>query len=123
MKRWAIFFGLLLIGIVILADLGDLGWFKIIYNFPLGDKLGHFILFGVLSLLVNLSLMQDHPARDRRGMAAAASLAIMILIGLEELSQNWFATRFADPWDWLAGCMGVIIFAWLAVRIKNKQPA
>ncbi len=123
MKRWAIFFGLFLIGIVILADVGDLGWIKKIYDFPFGDKLGHFILFGLLSLLVNLSLMQEHPAWDQRRVAAAASLAIIILIGLEELSQNWFATRSADPWDWLAGCAGVTLFAWLAVRIKNTPPA
>lgn len=123
MKRWAFFFGLFLIGIVILADLGDLGWINKIYDFPFGDKLGHFILFGLLSLLVNLSLMQEHPAWDQRGVTVAASLAIMILIGLEEFSQNWFATRSADLWDWLAGCAGVALFAWLAVRIKNKQPA
>ncbi len=121
LRPWAIFFGLFLVLIVILADVGDLGWLKRIYDFPLGDKLGHFTLFGLLSLLINLSLFQDHPGWDRRRTALVAGLAIIVLIGLEEISQNWFATRSADVFDWLAGSLGVILFAGLAVWIKRKR--
>ncbi len=123
MKRWVLFFSLFLIAIVVLADIGDLGWLRKVYDFPFGDKLGHFILFGLLSLLVNLSLIQDHPEWDRRRSAAMASLSIIVLIGLEEFSQQWFVTRSADVFDWLAGCTGVLLFAWLAVRMRNRQPA
>lgn len=119
MKPWAIFFGLFLLFIIVLADIGNLGWLGRVYSIPYGDKVGHFVLFGLLSFVVDLSLFQNRPAQDRRRLAMIASLIIITVIGLEEISQNWFPTRSADLFDWLSGCAGVILFSWLAVRIKT----
>ncbi len=57
MKRWAILCGLAILLIVILADTRRLGFLGVIYDFPNGDKVGHFLLFGLLSLLVNLAVV------------------------------------------------------------------
>lgn len=119
MKRWAIFFGLFLIIIVVLADTRHLGDLGEIYNFPYGDKVGHFVLFGLLSLVVNLSVFEARPNADRKRLAVITSLILALLIGLEEISQIWFHTRSADVFDWLASCSGVAFFAWLAVRLKR----
>jgi polysaccharide biosynthesis protein VpsQ len=57
MKWLATLFGLFIIAIVILADTRHLGFLYALYNFPFGDKVGHFFLFGLLSLFVNLSVI------------------------------------------------------------------
>ncbi len=58
MKRWAIFFGLFIVLIIILADTRHMGYLGRVYDFPNGDKVGHFILFGLLSFVVNLSVFE-----------------------------------------------------------------
>ena len=50
-------FFLFIIVIVVLADQGRLpGFVTVLVDFPNGDKVGHFLLMGGLSLLVNLAL-------------------------------------------------------------------
>jgi VanZ family protein len=120
MKRLAILFGLFIITIIILADLGDLGPLHAIYDVPFGDKLGHFILYGILALLVDLSLFQSFPGNDPRRVALLSGLGLALLIGLEEFSQKLFATRNFDLLDLTAGYLGVIFFSWLALRIKKR---
>jgi len=59
MKWLAAFFGLFILVVILLADLGKLGFLYSIYRFPNGDKLGHFILFGILTFLIDLSLFRS----------------------------------------------------------------
>jgi hypothetical protein len=44
--------------VIVLADTGDLGFLHAAYDFPGGDKAGHFVLFGMLSLLTNAGIRQ-----------------------------------------------------------------
>jgi len=67
MKRLAIFFGVFIVVIIILADEGKLGFLHAVYDFPYGDKAGHFILCGKLSLVVNLSVFEARPPRTSSG--------------------------------------------------------
>ncbi|MCL4530575.1 MAG: VanZ family protein [Chloroflexi bacterium] len=119
MKRWAIFFGLVILAIIVLADEGRLGFLQALYDFPYGDKAGHFILFGLLGLIVNLSVFEARPASDFKRLAVITSLILALLIGLEELSQIWFPKRTFDLLDLAASYLGVALFAWLAVRLKR----
>jgi len=121
MKRWAVFFGLFIVAIIILADEGRLGPLYRLYNFPYGDKAGHFLLYGLLSLVVNLSVFEARPAIDLGKLALATSLVLALLIGLEEYSQRFFPTRTSDWVDLAAGYLGVALFAWLAVRLKQQN--
>ena len=89
MKRWAIFFGLFIVVIIILADRNQLGFLGRIYDFPNGDKVGHFFLYGLLSLVVNLSVFEARPNADRKRLAVITSLILAILIGAEEYSQRF----------------------------------
>ncbi len=120
MKRLAILYGLFIITIIILADLGDLGSLHFIYDVPYGDKLGHFILYGILALLVDLGLFQSFPNLDRGRVALISGLCLALLIGLEELSQIFFEKRNSDLLDLTAGYLGVTFFSWLALWIKNR---
>ncbi len=119
MKRWAILFGLVILAIIVLADEGRLGFLYALYDFPYGDKVGHFILFGLLSLLINLSVFEARPNADKKRLAVIVGLILAFLIGLEELSQIWFPTRSFDLLDLAASYLGVAFFAWLAIKIKN----
>jgi len=120
MLRWAVFFGSFIVVIIILADTGHLGFLHAVYDFPYGDKAGHFILYGLLSLVVNLSVFEARPAADRRRLAVITSLLLAVVIGLEEYSQRFFPTRTSDIFDLTASYLGVALFAWLAVRLKQK---
>ncbi len=121
MKKWAVAFGVVIVGIIVLADRGQLGFLGRLYDFPYGDKVGHFVLYGVLSLLVNLAVFEAWPRGDRLSLALRASLLLALLIGLEEYSQRWFRTRHSSWTDLLASYLGVAFFAWLAMTIDQRR--
>ena len=115
MLKWlTVLLGLFIILIIILADTGHLGILSYINGIPYADKLGHFILYGVLALLVNLTLLRAFPAYDRVRLVVISSLVLALLIGLEEFSQRSFSTRTFSLGDLSASYLGVISFAWLA---------
>jgi polysaccharide biosynthesis protein VpsQ len=119
MIRWAIFFGAFILLVIALADTGHLGWVGRIYDFPNGDKLGHFTLFGLLGFVIDLSVFEARPAGDKKRLVIITSLILAAFIGAEEISQIFFPVRTADLFDWLASCAGVACFAWLAYRLKS----
>ncbi len=121
MKRWAILFAMFLAFIIILADTGHLGLLGLVYDFPLGDKAGHFILYGILSLLVNLSVFEACAVSRIRRSVVICSFALAIPIALEEFSQQWIHTRTFSLLDLAASYLGVAAFAWLAVEIQKRR--
>ena len=116
MKWLAILFTLYIILIIVLADTGNLGILTLINRIPFADKVGHFILYGILALLINLSLFRSFPSQSPRRIAVITGLILALLIGLEEFSQRYFSTRTFSLGDLSASYLGVIIFSWLAVK-------
>jgi hypothetical protein len=55
-KILTIIYILILAGIIVLADLNGTNFFAFIAYIPFGDKIGHFGLMGMFSLLINLAL-------------------------------------------------------------------
>jgi len=119
MKWITILFFLFIILIIILADRGQLGILKLVNQIPYGDKTGHFILYGILTFLVDLTLFQALPLRSPKLVAVTSGLVLGLLIGLEEVSQQYFASRTFSLQDLAASYLGVIFFSWLALRIKK----
>jgi VanZ family protein len=119
MKWITILFALFIILIIVLADLGKLGILQAVNQIPLGDKAGHFILYGILTLLINLTLFRSTPVQNRKRVAVTSGLILALLIGLEEFSQQNFASRTFSLGDLTASYLGVIFFSWLALRIKK----
>jgi hypothetical protein len=101
-------FILVLVLIVLIANLG-LGpvYFPFIYHYPGLDKVGHFILMGLLSLLIN-SLYIAEKIRFFSLRILKGSLAVFLVVFLEELSQI-FLTYRAFSWLDLAFDLGGII--------------
>jgi VanZ family protein len=120
MKWLAILFALFLLLIVILADIGALPHFLQVWiDLPYGDKVGHFILYGILTLLVDLALFRSLPNRSPKRVAVRSGWILAILIGLEEFSQQFFANRTFSLKDLAASYLGLIFFSWLALRIRK----
>jgi VanZ family protein len=127
MKWLAIIFGLFIITIIVLADLGKLGFIYFLYSFKYGDKVGHFILYGILTLLIDLTLFRSSAQGDSvtvlpswRQVAVKVGLILAFAITVEEFSQQYFSKRTFDLIDLTASFLGVIFFSWLAVKIKSR---
>ena len=116
MKWLTILFTLFIILIIVLADTGNLGILAILYRIPFADKVGHFLLYGILVLLINLTLFRSIPSQNRNWIALLSGLTLALLIGLEELSQQNFSSRTFDLVDLSASYLGVIVFSWLAIK-------
>ncbi len=129
MKRIAFIFGIIIIVIVVLADTRKLGFIGALYDFPYGDKVGHFLLFGLFSLVDNFSVFETRStstastevASDYTRPAIITSLIIAAFAGMEELSQVWFPSRTSSIYDLLASCIGISFFTWLYLRLIKKE--
>ena len=121
MKWLTVLFALFIILIIVLADLGKLGILQTLNQIPLGDKAGHFILYGILIFLVNLTLFRSIPFQSRTRIAVTSGLILALLIGLEEFSQRNFPSRTFDMGDLTASYLGLLFFSWLALRTTNRD--
>ena len=114
MRKWLLvttaLFALLIVAIVVAANADALPLpLERLTNFPGGDKTGHFILFGILSFLLNKSALMVCPQRTPLRLILSVSLLLSILIGLEEWSQSLFPARTASLSDLLASYAGVFV--------------
>ncbi|TFG72458.1 MAG: VanZ family protein [Anaerolineales bacterium] len=107
-------FMILLIGIIAIANVG-LGStvFAFLEYIPGGDKTGHFILIGMLSFLVNLS-MGAKTTPWKSITVLKGSLIVFIVVFAEECSQIFLKYRGFDLIDLLADTAGICVFGSLA---------
>lgn len=96
------------ISLIILADSGHAGglW-SFIASIPGGDKLGHLVLVGTLSVLLNL-LLENRRAPFPCNRIMLGSLILIIATTLEEASQAWIPHRNFDLFDALANIVGAL---------------
>ncbi len=121
LRTITILFAFLIAAIIILADTDNLGFLKFVYDFPYGDKVGHFILYGILSFLLNLTFLHSHLSRSSKKIVITVTLLLALAIGLEEWSQNFFPKRSPDWLDLTFSYLGVALGAWLAYK-KSPLP-
>jgi polysaccharide biosynthesis protein VpsQ len=119
MMKWlAILFTFFILLIIVLADAGILNrYVGFIYEVPFGDKVGHFILYGLLTLLVDMALIRARPDQSRKRLAMQCGLVLALLIGLEEFSQQYFSSRTFDLVDLTFSYLGVVFFSWVALKM------
>ena len=120
MKYISVLFLVFIIAVIVLADNGSLPHsLRAIYDFPNGDKLGHFILFGLLDFFITRAFLSSFPSKSRCRVTLSIGLILAIFIAIEEWSQQFFSARTFDLLDLLASCIGVIVGGWAAY--KNKK--
>ena len=104
-----VIFGVFLVGIIVAANRGACGWlWSLSANIPHGDKVGHLVLIGFCSFLLNGSLGGRRAPGRFRGLMLG-SLLLLIVVTIEEGSQFFNVHRTCDPVDWLANVMGVAL--------------
>ncbi len=113
---------ILCVAVIVLADSGNLPRpIRAIYDFPNGDKLGHFILFGLLTFFITRAFLSAFPSKSRGWVTLSIALILALLIGFEEFSQKFFSTRSFDLIDLLASYAGIVTFGFLAVYWKRPR--
>ena len=120
-KVLTIVFVVFLIGVVIVANLG-LGpvVFRFLKYIPGGDKAGHFVLMGLLSLLVNLSFGAQRVTVGGLPLLKG-SLIVMAVVTVEELSQLLLKHRGFDLLDLAMDYLGIVAFGVLAEHLVQHR--
>lgn len=110
----------ILAGIVVLADIKQTQrLFTPIRSLPLGDKIGHFCLMGIFSLLVNLAL-NAKTVRFWKLHYLFGSLIVAAVVTTEEFSQMFIRGRTFDVYDLVFDSAGILIFGETACFICRK---
>lgn len=107
--------------VIIAADMGQLNFFiRWIHSIPYGDKLGHFLLVGMLAFVINLSWKS---ARFRWGWGSIlkGSFIVFIIITLEEISQLFISYRHFDFGDLLSNYLGILLLGHLAIYLAPRE--
>lgn len=87
----------------------DTVFFYFTRQVPLGDKVSHFLLFGILTLLCNCSWPQKHLQLCKQRIPIG-TLLIVIFVTLEECSQYFLPNRTFDLYDYAASLLGIALF-------------
>ncbi len=120
MKYASVVFFIFIVVIVILADLGNLPpSIRALYRFPNGDKVGHFILFGLLNFFLTRAFAYPVDVRPRKRVTVSISMILAFFLALEEWSQQFLSSRTFDLLDLLAGCLGLTIGGWASWKWRN----
>lgn len=95
-------------------------WITMLYDFPNGDKVGHFLLMGVAAFLINMALS------DRSFLIAKISipygpLIFAILVTLEEISQQFFPNRTYSLEDLAFSFAGILVLGILPSRLILRR--
>ncbi|GIU44220.1 hypothetical protein BEL05_06785 [Shewanella colwelliana] len=117
----SVLFSLFLGWIIFSADTGQSNlFFELIRHVPYGDKWGHLLLFGTLTLLVTLG---TNFKRVRLGGFSPylGAIAVAVIVLIEECSQAYFPQRTFDLFDLLADAIGILMFSWLSYLIEIKR--
>jgi VanZ family protein len=119
-KILTIVYVFILAGIIVLADLKGTRYLMNFVGFvPYGDKVGHFLLMGTFSLMLNLALS----ARTFRFLNTnflLGTLIVLTIVTLEEFSQIFISGRTFDLTDLIADFAGIIIFGEIARYICRR---
>ena len=117
MRYFAALFLAFIIGLIVLADAGLLPDFiNAIYDFPNGDKVGHFILYGLLNFFITRAFLSALPTRRGGWVTLSVGLILALFVALEEFSQKYFASRTFSLLDLTASLLGIIIGGWVAYK-------
>jgi len=103
------FFGFIL-WIIYLANTGQPSvFFKLIASIPYGDKLGHFCLFGLLTLAANFTCkLKSFKILSMK--VYLGSILVLMFVVFEEFSQFYITNRTFDIIDLSADFIGIVFF-------------
>jgi hypothetical protein len=95
-------------------------FFRFAASLPWGDKLGHFVLFGILTLFTNFAL-GFRLFQLRRIKLPVGSLIVLVFACAEELSQWSNVNRNFDFIDLTCGILGILVASLATRRCLNAK--
>lgn len=117
MRYFAALFLAFIIGLIVLADADLLPDFiNAIYDFPNGDKVGHFVLYGLLNFFITRAFLSSLPTRRGGWVTLSVGSILALFVALEELSQMFFSARTFSLLDLTASLLGIIVGGWVAYK-------
>lgn len=119
----ALVFFAFILWVIYLANAGQSSYFfKLVGMIPHGDKVGHFMLFGLLTLFVNIATKCRCLSLGEISIYWG-SLAVWLFVTIEEFSQHFIPTRTLDIYDYLADLIGITIFSLLSFVYQRRLNA
>jgi len=117
-------FFIFIIGIIIAANRGSLGnSFSFASQIPYFDKIGHFILMGLLAFFAIISLVPRMRGPQQKATLKIVAI-LLVMIALEEISQHFIPSRTFSIADYLCGFIGVLVASfvskWLPLQQKSR---
>ena len=94
--------------------------FRFIRSLPMGDKIGHFFLMGMLSFLLNLALGGRKIELWGIGIPLGTLIALVV-VTIEEISQIFVRSRSFDLIDLLFDFAGIVLLGQLAVWLATRR--
>jgi VanZ family protein len=107
--------------VIYMADTGQESiFFDLVKITPYGDKIGHFLLFGLLALGTNI-VFKLRGIRHGNITILYGAIVIFCVVVIEELSQKFIPGRTFDLIDIIASLAGIIVFSLISFgRTLNK---
>ena len=107
--------------VIYLADTGqDCIFFDLVKIIPFGDKIGHFLLFGFLTLGTN-TVFKLRGIRIGNINVPYGAIVIFCAVVIEELSQKYTPGRTFDISDIMASLAGIVAFSFMPVGFILKR--
>lgn len=122
MKKYiwlSVAFGSFLLLIIALANSG-FAFLGLVHRIPLGDKIGHFVLFGTLAFLVNKAL-RCRTVNVLGKDVLIGCFGVLCFVVIEEFSQIYFDARTFDITDLMYDLVGIYVGGFLAV-VSGQLP-
>lgn len=117
----AVLFTLFILFIIYSANTGkDLIFFKLTSYFPYADKFSHATLLGLLTFILNLAFKgKTFSMMNKKWLWV--SVAIFVIITLEEFSQMFIDNRTFDLLDLSANYLGIAVASWLIFYLNKDD--
>lgn len=112
-------FAVFLFWIIYLANTGQHSvFFDFVRRIPYGDKIGHLILFGFLTLGAVIASGFRTIGNSRLYWGA---VCVFMFVLVEEVTQQFFPSRTMDINDVVADVMGIAVFSGVAYLLNRWQ--
>lgn len=93
-------------------------FFEFVGTIPYGDKLGHFCLFGLLTLGANFAFkLKSYKLLSLN--VYVGSMTVFLFVLAEELSQYFIPSRTLDVTDLFSDIVGIITFSLITKFISK----
>ncbi|OFX52369.1 MAG: hypothetical protein A2046_04810 [Bacteroidetes bacterium GWA2_30_7] len=112
-------YSFLIFSTTVLLDNGyKVSMLNFLKDIPHYDKIGHFMVYGFWTFLLNYSLNFRKMNFGIFKIFTGSFIAIFIL-SLEEYSQSYFIYRDCSYYDLLANYLGILIFGLISEKLRN----